>query len=221
MVGGKLYVLVRNANNSQLGSSSDHGQTWTWSDWRFEKSFGCPTFLNFGKNYAGSRDEYVYIYSHDNDSAYEPADGTALARVPYTRITDQSAYEYFQKLDTSGSTVWTKSVTDRGSVFANPGKCYRTSVSYSAGLKRYLMCQIIADKASDPRFAGGFGIYESPEPWGPWSTVYYTPKWDVGPGETNSLPTKWMSPDGQTVHLLFSGDDYFSVRQATLKLSGN
>jgi hypothetical protein len=116
--------------------------------------------------------------------------------------------------------VWTKSANDRGPVFTNPGKCYRTTISYNAGLKRYLLCQIIADKAGDPRFAGGFGIYESPEPWGPWSTVYYTQKWDVGPGETNSLPTKWMSTDGKSVHLLFSGDDYFSVRQATFKLSG-
>lgn len=219
MVAGKLYVLVRNANNSQLGWSNDHGNTWTWSDWRFEKSFGCPTFLNFGKNYAGARDEFVYIYSHDNDSAYEPADHTILARVPHNKITDQSAYEYFQKLNTSGQPAWTKAVTDRGPIFTNPGKCYRTSISYNAGLKRYLMCQIIADKSGDPRFSGGFGIYESPEPWGKWSTVYYTTKWDVGPGETNSLPTKWMSPDGQTLHLLFSGDDYFSVRRAKLTIN--
>lgn len=46
--------------------------------------------------------------------------------------------------------------------------------------------------------------------------VYYTPAWDVGPGETSSFPTKWMSQDGKTIHLLFSGDDHFSVRRATL-----
>jgi hypothetical protein len=27
-----------------------------------------------------------------------------------------------------------------------------------------------------------------------------------------------MSPDGKTIHLVFSGDDYFSVRKATLTL---
>ena len=31
----------------------------TWSGWRFEMSFGGPTFLNFGKDYAGARDGYV------------------------------------------------------------------------------------------------------------------------------------------------------------------
>ncbi len=52
MVGGVLYALVRNADNAQLAWSSDHGRTWSWADWKFTESFGCPTFLNFGKNYA-------------------------------------------------------------------------------------------------------------------------------------------------------------------------
>jgi CubicO group peptidase (beta-lactamase class C family) len=216
MVDGVLYVLVRNANNSQLGWSSDHGQTWTWSDWKFEKSFGCPTFLNFGKNYAGARDEFVYIYSHDSDSAYEPADGVVLARVPQKRIKEQAAYEFFHDVYASGRPIWTNLIGECGWAFSNPGGCYRMSVSYNAGLKRYLICQIVADKSRDTRFQGGFGIYESPEPWGPWATVYYTNDWDVGPGETNSLPTKWMSADGTTVHLVFSGDDHFSVRKAKL-----
>ncbi len=52
MVDGVLYLLVRNAGNSQLAWSRDHGRTWTWSAWKFTKSFGCPTLLNFGRNYA-------------------------------------------------------------------------------------------------------------------------------------------------------------------------
>ena len=43
--------------------------------------------------------------------------------------------------------------------------------------------------------------------------------WDVGPGETCGLPTKWMSGDGKTLHLVFSGDDCFSVRRATLTVA--
>ena len=74
MVDGGLYLLVRNTGNAQLGWSSDHGGTWAWGDWKFTTSFGCPTFMNFGQNYAGARDDYVYIYSPDTDSAYERAD---------------------------------------------------------------------------------------------------------------------------------------------------
>jgi hypothetical protein len=40
----------------------------------------------------------------------------------------------------------------------------------------------------------------------------------VGPGETSSLPTKWMAADGRTLHLVFSGEDSFSVRKLTLDL---
>ena len=100
-----------------------------------------------------------------------------------------------------------------------PARCYRSGISYNAGLKRYLWCQILPVQHGQrgPRFQGGFGIYEAPEPWGPWHTVFYTENWDVGPGETSSFPTKWMSPDGRTCHLVFSGDDCFSVRRAELK----
>jgi hypothetical protein len=221
MVDGVLYVLVRNADNAQLGWSSDHGQTWTWSDWKFTTSFGCPTFLNFGKNYAGARDEYVYVYSLDHDSAYEAADRMVLARVNKSRLKEPSAYEFLQRLDSSGNPTWTKDIQQRGAVFSHPGKCYRSGVTYNAALKRYLWCQVLptSKHPQGPRFQGGFGVYDAPEPWGPWTTVYYTDEWDVGPGETSSFPAKWMSADGKTLHLVFSGDDYFSVRKATLELA--
>ena len=60
----------------------------------------------------------------------------------------------------------------------------------------------------------------APEPWGPWTTVYFTGRWDVGPGENSRFPTKWMSADSKTLYLAFSGDDYFSVRRAELTLEG-
>lgn len=72
MVEGRLFLWARNAANSQLAWSSDHAASWTWSDWRFTNSFGCPTFLNFGRNYGQARDNYVYVFSLDADTAYEP-----------------------------------------------------------------------------------------------------------------------------------------------------
>jgi len=218
-VDGVLYMFARNAGNSQLAWSADHAQTWTWCDWKFETSFGAPTLLNFGKDYAGARDACVYIYSHDHDTAYKPADRMVLARVPKDRIRERQAYEFFKGLDAKGEPLWTADVHDRGAVFVNPSRCYRSGISYNAGLKRYLWCQILPESTEDrgPRYQGGFGVYEAPEPWGPWRTAFYTEAWDVGPGETGSFPTKWMSEDGRTCHLLFSGNDCFSVRKATLR----
>ena len=220
MVDGVLYMWTRNAANSQLAWSRDHGATWTWADWKLTTSFGCPTFLNFGRNYDGARDGFVYVYSFDGDSAYTPADRMVLARVPRESIARREAYEFFVNLPQVPNlreAKWSKDIRDRGAVFVHPARCYRSGISYNAGLKRYLWCQVIP--GGDARFKGGFGIYDAPEPWGPWTTVFFTEDWDVGPGETASFPTKWMSAGGKTLHLVFSGNDCFSVRKATLTVA--
>jgi len=218
MVDGVLYLWVRNASNSRLAWSADHGATWTWADWKFTTNFGCPTFLNFGRNYAGARDRFVYIYSPDSDSAYTPAGRMVLARVPVDRMKQREAYEFLKGLEASGKPIWSADINQRGAVFVHRGNCWRGGITYNAALKRYLWCQILpaSTHPQGPRFQGGFGVYDAPEPWGPWTTAYYTQAWDVGPGETSNFPAKWMSEDGKTLNLVFSGDDAFSVRRCVL-----
>jgi hypothetical protein len=145
-----------------------------------------------------------------------------MARVPLDQIRTRREYEFFQTLDAAGRPLWTPNIRERGAVFVNPQRCWRSGISYNAGLKRYLWCQILpfSKDPRGPRFQGGFGVYEAPEPWGPWHTVFYTESWDVGPGETSSFPPKWMSQDGRTCHLVFSGDDSFSVRKVTFEAEG-
>jgi hypothetical protein len=217
MVDGVLYMWVRNADKlgrqCQLAVSWDYARTWEWSDWRFAE-FGYCTFINYGKNYAGARDDYVYTVTHDHPNAYEAGDHFVLMRVPKNRVADRAAYEFFVRVDEAGAPVWSADVDERGPVFTHVGNARRSGISYNAALGRYLWWQGLPVK--NPRKEGGFGVYEAPEPWGPWRTVYYTKLWDVGPGETGSFPTKWMSADGATVHLVFSGADMLSVRRATL-----
>jgi len=222
MAGGVLYLWARNAGNSQLAWSADHGTTWTWSDWKFTNSFGCPTFLNFGRNYAGARDEFVYVYSPDRNSAYEPSDRLILARVPKGRVNERGAYGFFQSLDAAGRPAWTADLAERGGVLSNPGRCYRPGVTYNPALRRYLMVMTLPGPRSrdaagriDTRFAGGLAVYDAPEPWGPWTTAYLAEHWDIGPGDTASFPVKWISADGRTAWLVFSGEDSFAVREAT------
>ena len=64
MVDGVLYLWVRNVGNAQLLWSRDRGKTWQ-SGFKMETAFGSPAFLNFGRNYAGARDAFVYTYSQD------------------------------------------------------------------------------------------------------------------------------------------------------------
>jgi len=216
MVNGILYMLVRNADNngrqSQLAWSSDHGVTWIWSPWKFAE-LGYPCFLNFRQNYDGARDGYVYVYSPDTPSAYNETDTVVLARVPIESITDRDAYEFYSGGDGRGGPVWSDDINQRKAVFIFPGGCNRIDVTYNAPLGRYLL--VIRSRAQ----AGGedqFSIYDAPEPWGPWTTVFYTEDWDVDAGESVHIPAKWISADGKTCHLVFAGSDSFAVRQFTL-----
>jgi hypothetical protein len=227
MVDGVLYLWLFHADEqggqAQLAVSSDYEVTWAFSDWKYEE-FGLCTFVNFGQNYAGARDRYVYTVTHDGPMADGPADRMILMRVSQDRITDRSAYEFFVGTDTKGDPVWDRDIRRRGAVFEHKDACLRSGISYCAPLQRYLWWQHIPQPPGhrdrgDTRFDGGFGIYEAPEPWGPWRTVYFTEQWDVGPGERAEFPTKWMSADGRTLYLTFSGDDNFCVRKATLEIA--
>ena len=160
---------------------------------------------------------------HPTNSAYETADQLVLARAPKTRLRDRASYEFFSGVDGAGKPQWTRDHAQRQAVFTHAGHCYRSRISYNAALRRYLLVQPVPGIASrdqtgrlDTRSNGGLAIYDAPEPWGPWTTVFFTDHWDVGPGDSASFPTKWMSADGTTLHLVFSGDDCFSVRRATL-----
>ncbi len=224
-VKGVLYLWARNTGNAQLAWSADHGRTWTWADWKFINSFGCPSFVNFGRDYEGNRDGYVYICSPDAEDAYTPADRFVLARVPADRIRSRAAYQFYAGLDNNGEPQWTTNLVSQCGILARRGACYRPSVTFNAPLGRFLLVHSLPNKGSrnpagtmDLRFQGGLAIYEAAQPWGPWRVVYETDQWDVGPGDAASFPAKWISADGKTLYLVFSGDDCFSVRQATLAL---
>jgi CubicO group peptidase (beta-lactamase class C family) len=212
MIDGALFMWMRNAGNSQLAWSTDHAKTWTWSDWKFTESFGCPTFLNFGRDYAQARDNFVYVYSPDANTAYGVADRLVLARVLKERIRDRDAYEFFVRIEPNGNVIWSHDIADRGAAFSSPGAVCRSHVTYGPALKRYLLTMV--GPGSDTRFAGGLGVYDAPEPWGPWTTAFYTDAWDVGPGDSASFPSKWFGADGESAWLVFSGNDSFSMRRA-------
>ena len=78
---------------SQLAWSEDGGKSWSFADWRFDE-FGLIGFVNFGRDYDGARDNYVYAYSHDGPRADTPADRFVLMRVPKDQVPDRRAWEF-------------------------------------------------------------------------------------------------------------------------------
>jgi hypothetical protein len=72
---------------------------------------------------------------------------------------------------------------------------------------------------------GGWGIYEAPRPWGPWSVAFHTEYWGLGETHGYRIPAKWISPDGRSLRLVFSGliyngvvYDAFCVREMRFEL---
>jgi CubicO group peptidase (beta-lactamase class C family) len=216
MVDRTLYMWARNAKNAQLAWSKDSGKTWEWPDWTISTSFGCPTFLNCGEGYTDARDNFVYTFSPDADGAYDPADHMVLMRAPKNDMKSWETYEFFAGFRSDGEPRWTRDDKERRAVLSNPGKCYRSMVCYNGALKRYLWCVTLPIKEKKGTY--GLAIYDAPDPWGPWTTAYTAEKWDMDAGESAGFPAKWMSPDGKTLYLVFSGGDAFCVRKAELVL---
>ncbi len=164
MVDGVLYLLARNAGNSQLAMLRDHGQTWVWADWKFTTSFGCPTFVNFGRNYAGARDAFVYIVSFDSDmlmrrgtgwswrASPDATHGTSRIRVPAAaRCTRPPGLDF--------------RCESRGGMLERPGACYRSGVTWNAPLQTFLLTIL---PGGDTRTRGGIAVFAAGQPWGPW-----------------------------------------------------
>jgi len=216
MVDGTLYMFIRNYKlpnsndftNSRLAWSDNYGVNWTWADWHFSDTFGCPDFIQFGKNYQGARDDYVYIISQANDNAYMFSPDIVMARVPKDKVSDRNCYEFFAGLDSCGNPVWSSDITKRRPIFTDPNGTQRISITYNAGLKRYILTTTHLPPGISATHTPALGVFESPEPWGPWSTIYYDHDWSKGSRTYHhKFPTKWMSKDGGTMWLLFSGLD--------------
>jgi hypothetical protein len=235
MVDGILYMFVRNYKppgsedftNARLAWSRDAGVHWQWADWHFADTFGCPEFVQFGKNYQGARDRYVYIASQANDSAYGFAPDIVMARAPKDRVADRDAYEFFAGLDESGQPRWSAEIAERAPIFHDPHGTQRVAITYNAALKRYILTTSHLPPGVEATHTAALGVFDAPEPWGPWTTLYYDDHWSVVDGKDcrtyhHKFPTKWMSADGKEMWLLYSGLDgglyEFCVKKVKLEV---
>jgi hypothetical protein len=232
MVDGMLYMFIRNYRlpgsddftNARLASSRDRGANWVWADWHFSDTFGCPEFVQVGKDYTGARDKYVYIVSQANDSAYGFSPDIVLARAPKTSLLHRSSYEFFAGFSGKQNPTWSPDIEKRKPIFTDPNGTQRVAITYNAGLQRYFLTTSHRPPGSKATHTPALGIFEAPQPWGPWATVYYDHDWSKGSRTYHhKFPTKWISPDGKTMWLLFSGLDggYYSfcLKKAVLEVS--
>jgi hypothetical protein len=112
-------------------------------------------------------------------------------------------------------------VDRRKPVFTDPnGIGWGVRTVYNSGIGRYLLTVFHGPISEDGD--GSWGIFDAPEPWGPWTTVAYYTNWiDAKPKFSFEFPSKWISSDGKTLWMIFSGTgvyDSFNLVKATLTL---
>ena len=202
----------------ELYRSTNYSATWRSTGVKFtqdsfegdDAGFYCPVFLQYGKDYEGARDDYVYIYAPEiqqTESLYPQVPGEiALMRAPKTRINVRSAYEFYAGTGADGNPVWSFSSADRAPVFEDPenGITQHIGAVYSPGLDRYILTTEHSIHAE-----GNIGIYDAPTPWGPWSTVHFSDSFGrfktIDNGFMWVFPSKWLDPNGEDFVMIYTG----------------
>jgi hypothetical protein len=235
-LGNRLYLWrdgeLSNAATFQweeLYYSGDRGATWRKTGVRFTKAdfpdsdegFFAPAFCQFERGYRGARDGYVYLYAPDiiDPSHWEMRQPgrVNLIRVPAKELESRQAYRFFAGFDAAGNPVWTPIAGERKPVWADPvNGCHRMAVSFNPALSRYLLTTVTVSRD------GWMSVYEAPEPWGPWRTVFV----EQNPERWGSrvilfsFVNKWLSADGLRFILVHTRNDTWSTIEGTFEVPG-
>ncbi len=255
-------------NHLEIASSIGNGYSWQDnSAWDFcnlssNSVLGgafnvCPVgFAHFGPGYTGAPDSFVYIYALDAAFFWgmptNAAANTYLLRVPNNQLLDSAAYQYFAGLNEYGRPIWSSIETLRQPIFVDnnpnqngpvPGGTYSFTMGmgigealYDAPLGRYLA-------TAQGGKVGQAAVFESPNPWGPWSVIYYsnispanggTGGWgNLGSGTWNGstfdgagtlgihVTNAWTSADGKSTWMTFSSNGLAPTNAAFSALAGN
>ena len=212
-VGDNLYMWMRQVDNThaKLAVSKNGGRSWQKADWHFPPSenFNTATFLQFGPGYTAARDKYVYSYIIRTENknfgfvVHKPGK-IDLVRVLKTEVLNRNAYRFFAGLNDANQPQWTKDADKRQPVFEDSrGVSWVLSVTYNAGLRRYLLTT-----EHTKWKCGNIGIFDAPEPWGPWTTVPYSEKF---PGWTFTFSNKWTSEDGTRFTVIYTPRDSWAT----------
>jgi hypothetical protein len=222
-----------NPNERSLAWSSDLGHTWQIAPWSGPDDLG--TSLQFGQNYSGAFDpSHVYFYQQGNAKTHPTR--IYLRRVLKSEMKANPAtaghFEYFAGADAAGNPRWSDEANSVP-VFVDPNTppgvlAGPSGVLYDAPLGRYLLAVMHGNST------GQIGFFEGPNPWGPWQTVGYYADWGgfnetAGEATGFTMPSKWLSSDGKTLWVIFSGVnngaanefDSFNLVKLTLHLDGS
>ena len=146
------------------------------ADWAFRRTDNVPllhpNLAQAGRNLADSAHVYAYAtrYAPFKDYGLHKGPGNAgeihlLRAAKGADLMRRESWEFYA--GSPGS--WTRSQSGSRAVILDPNAVgWNTSAIYDKGLGRWLV-----STQHEDRSAGKIGIFEAPEPYGPWRTVYY------------------------------------------------
>lgn len=142
-IDGTLYAWVRMPAagflHYRLAWSRNLGRDWQLSNCSFPDGgdrFVAKTFVNFGRDYQGAPDDFVYIYGGEVGRT----DRIYLLRVPRASLWERRAYMFYTGSGTDDKPAWSTRASDRVPVFIDPDSSSNAAtVVYNAGLKRFIM----------------------------------------------------------------------------------
>ena len=207
--------------------STDFGKTWTDTPHTPAKplfpepeqymgpvKIGSPKFVDFGKNMEYSPDGKAYLIGYgavknDPKPRYANLSWISGDQIYMTRVTpsieninDESKYEYFAGYDESGKAVWSWDYKDIKPMIEWNNNMGCVTMTYNAPLKKYLMC--VTDGWPTVGKMNSY-ILESSSITGPWKLVTYMKAFGEQ-GYFLNFPSKFISSDGYTLWLCYSGN---------------
>jgi hypothetical protein len=225
--GGKLYNWPWLGPFVGFRYSTDQGRTWKESPHTPEKplfgetgvngypvKIGSPHFVDFGRNMEYSPDGKAYLVAHGGDTAdtqwrfwnqsWITGDHVYLLRVTPTiaNMNDSGKYEFYAGKDDQGLPVWTHDFRKIKPLLSWNNSMGCVTVTYNAPLKRYFMS--ITDGGNTVAKMHTY-VLESDRIAGEWKLVTYMRDFGEQAYFVN-IPSKFISEDGLTAWLMYSGN---------------
>ena len=228
---GSATRVSFNADHSSIIKSSDYGKTWSPTSTVEKpmfpgKEFPTPYFVQYGKDYSGAIDNYVYVVS--NDGGWNNWNRMLLARISRNSFKqlDRNDWEFFAGAGKRGEPSWHRDRAHAEPIFEHKGYTSMTGIQYVPAVKRFVLGQwaYVAMSGGGDRPASSavpmpwperpkpdqadqtmLCLYEAPKPWGPWHLFHAQPQW--GPAfYTPGFPAKWFTQGGKRMWIVEGGN---------------
>lgn len=205
----EIMTTYGHGYDAQIVQSRDFGKTWepdlkTISKPMFPgRKFAAPAFINYGKDNEGAA-EFAYAISGEG---WDNGTHLRLGRVPAADIMNAGSWEWVSGMSTDKRPNWSKSLEDAAPVLTDPGYLGYVDMTYIRAINRYLVLSWHHKVKCNPDTGSELIVYDSPEPWGPFTLVHHEDPWESA--ELNPynprLPLKWFDQTKLEGWMLFSG----------------